>query len=132
MRLLFGESCSLRCDHILNSRFKEGNQIELPFADDRAVGINQRALGFVQSEKDAALAKERRLRRIDVFGRRRITGENSSGKSNDFANVIADGKHDTPTKAIVEFTLTAFLIAQLHQPAREQFLPAISFFAGPL
>src|SRR4030095_12129043 len=108
------------------------DQIELPFADDRAVGINQRALCFVQSEKDAAFAKERRLRRIDVFGRPRITGENASGKSNDFAYVIADGKHETPTKTIVEFTLTAFFIAQLHQPAREQFLPAIPFPAGPL
>ena len=40
MRLLFGESCSLRCDHILNFRFKQGDQIELPFTDDRALGFD--------------------------------------------------------------------------------------------
>src|SRR5689334_9558805 len=86
----------------------------------------------MQSEKNTALAKERRLRRIDVFGRRCIIGENASGECNEFADIIADGKHESPAKTIVEFPLTAFFIAEFHQPARKQFLPPISFLARPL
>src|SRR5437764_12941506 len=86
----------------------------------------------MQSEKNTAFAKERRLRRIDVFGRCCVIGENASGEGDDFADVIADGKHETAAKTIVEFTLAAFFIAEFHQPAREQLLPAISFLARPL
>src|SRR5256885_13586946 len=86
----------------------------------------------MQSEKNTAFAKERRLRRIDVFGRCCVIGENASGEGNDFADVIADWKHDAPAKTIVEFALTAFFIAEFDQRAREQFLPAIAFLARPL
>src|SRR5205823_10248926 len=86
----------------------------------------------MQSEKDTTLPKERRFRRIDIFGSRCISGENAPGKSDDFADVVADRKHQATAKAIVEFAITTFLITQFHQPAREQFPPAIAFVARPL
>src|SRR5207244_12944671 len=86
----------------------------------------------MQSEKDATFSKERRFRRINVFSCRRISSENAPGKRNDFADVVADREHQATAKAIVEFAITAFFITQFHQAAREQFPPAIAFFARPL
>src|SRR5947207_15336684 len=86
----------------------------------------------MQSEKDATFSKERRFRRINVLSRRRISGENAPGKSDDCANVVADRKHQATAKAIVEFAITAFRITQFHPPARQQLSPAIAFFARPL
>src|SRR5207249_7556247 len=86
----------------------------------------------MQSEKDTTLPKERRFRRIDIFSSRCISGENAPGKSDDFADVVADRKHQATAKAIVEFAITTFLITQFHQPAREQFPPALAFVARPL
>src|SRR5438874_13025722 len=86
----------------------------------------------MQSEKDATFSKERRFRRINVFSCRRISSENAPGKRNDFADIVADREHQATAKAIVEFAITAFFITRFHQAAREQFPPAIAFFARPL
>src|SRR5207302_11421147 len=86
----------------------------------------------MQSEKDATFSKERRFRRINVLSRRRISGENAPGKRDDFADVVAERKHQATAKAIVEFAITTFLITQFHQPAREQFSPAIPVVARTL
>ena len=53
----------------VNARFEQRDQIELAFADDRAVRLDQPALRFVQAEEHAAFAKERRLRRVQIFRR---------------------------------------------------------------
>ena len=50
VRLMFRKRGSLWRDHILNSRLKQRNQIELPFANNRAIGIDQRSFRFVQPE----------------------------------------------------------------------------------
>src|SRR5439155_1212003 len=86
----------------------------------------------MQSEKDATFSKERRFRRINVLSRRRLSGENAPRKSDDFADVVANRKHQPAAKTIVEFTITAFFVTQFHQPAREQFPSAIAFVARPL
>src|SRR6476646_10238168 len=86
----------------------------------------------MESEKDPTFPKERRLRRINVFSRRRLSVENAPRKSDDFADVVANRKHQPAAKAIVEFAITAFFVTQFHQPAREQFPPAIAFLARPL
>src|SRR5437762_11300870 len=72
----------------------------------------------MQSEKDATFSKERRFRRINVFSRRRISGENAPGKRNDFADVVADREHQATAKAIVEFAITAFFITQDRKSTR--------------
>src|SRR4029077_6599538 len=86
----------------------------------------------MESEKDSTFSKERRFGRINVFSRRRLSGENASRKSDDFADVVANRKHQPAAKTIVEFTITAFFVTQFHQPAREQFPSAIAFVARPL
>src|SRR5207237_879376 len=97
-----------------------------------AIRIDQRSFRFMQPEKDATFSKERRFRRIDILSRCRISDEHAPGKRDDFADVVADRKYQATAKAIVEFTITTFLITQFHQPAREQFPPAITFVARPL
>src|SRR5947207_2815304 len=86
----------------------------------------------MESEKDPTFSKEQRFRRINVFSRRRLSGENAPRKSDDFADVVANRKHQPAAKAIVEFAITTFFITQFHQPAREQFPSAIAFLARPL
>src|SRR5207248_10160949 len=93
MRLLFRERRSLWRDHILDSRLKERDQIELSFANDAAIDIDQRSLRLMHPEKDATFPQKRRFRRTDVFSRRRLRGEDASRKSADFADDIATRKH---------------------------------------
>ena len=61
-RLLFGERGALRRHHIRYAGFKKGNKIELSFADNGRVRIDQRALRLVQAVEDIALPEKRRLR----------------------------------------------------------------------
>src|SRR5205814_10448472 len=86
----------------------------------------------MQYEKDAPFPKESRFPHINVFSRRRLSREDASRNNYAFADVIENRKHQPAAKAIVEFTITAFFITQFHQPAREQFPPAIAFLARPL
>src|SRR6476660_9164638 len=132
MRLVFRERGSLRCHHILNSRLKERDQIELSFANDGAIGFDQCSFRFMESEKDPTFSKDRRFWGINVFSRRRLSGENAPRKSDDFADVVANRKHQPAAEAIVELAITAFFVTQFHQAAREQFPPAIAFLARPL
>src|SRR4029077_16776367 len=86
----------------------------------------------MESEKNPTFSKERSFRRINVFSRRRLSSENAPRKGDDFPDVVANRKHQPAAKAIVEFAITAFFVTQFHQPAREQFPPAIAFLARPL
>ena len=55
--LLFGECGSLRRNDIRDPRFEECDQVELPFADDRAIRLDQSAFRLVQTEQDATFSK---------------------------------------------------------------------------
>src|SRR5262245_2923348 len=52
--LILGKSRSLRRNNVCNPCFEDGNQIELPFTNNCAIGFNQPALGFVKAKEDAS------------------------------------------------------------------------------
>lgn len=94
------EGGALRGDDVGQSTFRNADEVELSLAHDGQAGVGQRAAGFVQPVKRAAFAEERGFRGIDIF--RRVFGgrENASAESNDFAVVVADGKHESLPEAV--------------------------------
>ena len=73
-----GEGGALGRDDVLDAGHVTGDEVELAFADDGGLGVEQCALGFVEAEEDLALGEDGRLGRVDVFGglspRRRARG----------------------------------------------------------
>jgi len=47
---------------------KQGDEVKLTFADDGEPGVQDGALGFVETEEDFALGEDRRFRRVDILG----------------------------------------------------------------
>src|SRR5262249_31592962 len=87
---------------------------------NRAIGFDQRALGFVQTKKDAALLEKSRLRRIQILRDLRIRFEKSPAKRDHFPNVAADRENDPAAKPVVHFVSRPFFVARLDQTALQQ------------
>ena len=62
-------------------------------------------------------AKERRLRRVQIFRGLRVARQDAPAESDYFADIVANREHDPPAKAIVNFALRPLFIAQLDQAA---------------
>ena len=56
-RLLRGERCALRRDHICHASLECGDQVELAFDHDRRTFVDQRSLRFVQAEEHRAFGE---------------------------------------------------------------------------
>ncbi len=80
-RMLVGERRALRRNDVLHASHEARDQIKLPFANDGEPGVENRALGFVEAEENLALGENRRLRRVDVFRRLFVAGQNPSAES---------------------------------------------------
>src|SRR5207249_10685226 len=91
----------LRCDYIRDSCFEQTDQLKLALTHDCVGRFDQRTLGLVETKKDLAFLKKRRLRRIQVFLRSVFIFQKATAERNHFADVVADRKHNSPTKAIV-------------------------------
>ena len=60
-RVVGGERGALRCHGVLDAGEVAGDGVELTFADDHRLGVEDRPLGLVQSVDHAALAEDRRF-----------------------------------------------------------------------
>src|SRR5262245_54431683 len=95
------EGGALRGDNVLHVSHVAGDQIELPFADDGVTGVENGALGFIEAEEDLALREDGRFGRVDVLGSFLIARQDASAEADDTALLVADGKHQTTTEAVV-------------------------------
>src|SRR6185436_17092190 len=73
-------------------------------------GVNQSALGLVQSKEYFALPKKRRLRRIQILRAFLIVLEQPAAEGDDFAHVVANWEHETAAKTIVSALLLRWLL----------------------
>ena len=112
-RVLVGERRALRRDNILHAGHETGDEIKLAFANDGKPGVQNRALGFVETEENLALGENRRLRRVDVFRRFFVAGQNASTEADHPALLVANWKHEPPAKTVV--VISRFLLSQ-NQP----------------
>src|SRR5438105_11131178 len=131
-RLILGEGRPLRCNHILNALFEERDQIELPFANDGAVCLDQSAFCFVQTEKHMSFSKERSFRRIDVFGRAGMAVQDATGERDYFTHIIEDGEHHAVAKPVVKIAGGLLFFAQFYQATCKNLLPSITLAVGPV
>jgi hypothetical protein len=96
-----GEGGALRRDHILDTRHEAGDEVQLAFANHRAAGVQDGALGFVQAEHDAALGEDGAFRRVDVFGGLFVAAQDPAAESDDAALFVANGKDQAAAKTVV-------------------------------
>ena len=106
----------MRGDDIFQTALEDADEVELSLADNGQARIGQRTACFVEAEEGAAFAEERGLGRVDVFGRILGGRENASAEGNDFAVVVADGKHE----ALAEPVGQRFVLAAVEEPAGPQ------------
>ena len=111
--MLAGECRALRGDGRREPAQMTADAINLPFHQQRLPRIQNGAFGFVQAEQNAAFAKDRCFRRVDVFADVFVVAlQYTPAEANSAAQFVADGEHHAPAKAVVEM---AGLIA--HQQA---------------
>ena len=67
-RLILREGGPLGSDHIGDAGFEDRDEIELPFADDRAVRFDQTPFRLMQAKEHPPFPKERRLGRVQILG----------------------------------------------------------------
>src|ERR1700730_16403200 len=82
--------------------------------------FDKAAFWFVQSKEHFAFPEKRRFGRIQIFRRFCIALQKPTAERDHFANIVANWKHDSASKTIVNVTLRAFLIAQFYQPALQK------------
>src|SRR5947199_8461844 len=99
--MVSSKGCALRRYDVLDTGHEAGDQIQLALTNNRILGFEQSALGFIEAEKYFALRENRRLGRIDIFGCLFVTGQNPSAETNHPALLVADREHQTATKAVV-------------------------------
>src|SRR5205085_4737532 len=119
-RLMFRECCPLRSDNILDSGLKKTDQIELAFADNGAIRLDKRALGFVQSKKHSSLLEQRSFGRVQIFRGLRFGFEQSPAEGDHFADVVADRENDTRTEAIENFAAGSLFVPRFHEPTLQK------------
>src|SRR6266513_5729043 len=129
--LVFGESRALRRDYVFNAGFKQRDQIELAFTDDRATCFNQSPFAFVQPKKHTPFLEKRRFRGVQIFRDLRIGLEQSAAERDYLPEIVADRKNDSAAKSIVDFISGPFFITRLHQSALQQLTARIAALERP-
>src|SRR5882724_4474286 len=107
--MLVGEGRALRRDYVLHTGHEARDQIQLAFANDGETGVKNRALGFVETEKNFALGENRRFGRVDILGGFFVAGQNASAETNHPALLIANRENQTSAKTVV--VISSFLFA---------------------
>src|ERR1043166_1215905 len=130
-RLILRERRALRCDDIGNTGLENRYEIELAFADDRAIGLNQASLGLRQAKEHTPFSKKRRLGRVQVFGALRLLFQDTATKRNHFAHIIVNWKHDPVAKPIVGVSFRPILISRLDQTALQNLRAPITAIERP-
>ncbi len=102
-RLVFGKCRSLRRDHIGDSSLEERDQIELAFANDRAIGLDQASFRFVEAEENLAFRKSGVSGEFRYFAASASLSQHAPAEGDDFADIVADRKHDPVAKPVVNF-----------------------------
>src|ERR1700730_8448249 len=115
--LMIGESCSLRGDDIFNSRFKQTDQVELTFTNNRATRLDQRPFRFVQPKQNPSLLKKRRFRRVHIFGSLRVRLKQSAAERDYFTDIVADGEHDSAAKSVIDIAARVLFVARFNESA---------------
>jgi len=105
----------------------------------RFASINGRFV-LCSPKRTFALSKQRRFWRIKIFGRALIAAEHAPAEGDYFADIVADGKHDSAAETIVSSTLNVgrwtldvslFLFLR-HEPALNQHLLHVTAFPRPI
>src|SRR5262249_50307301 len=82
-----------------------------------------------------AFSKKRRLRRIQIFSRSLRVFQKPAAEGDHFADVVANRKHDSPTKAIVSAGPLAgralYIIPGFCKAARNEFASLVTMSARP-
>ena len=98
--LILGQGRAERRDGFAEARFGQRDDVHVAFDDDDAVLVVGGGAGAWALKSIAPFVKERRLRRVQVFGRR-IGIERAAAEGDDAAFEVGIGKHDAVAEAVV-------------------------------
>ena len=107
-----------RGDGVGKTELGQRHHVHIPLGDQRIALVAQMRAGFKQSVQFAALAKDRGLGRIEVFGL--LIAQHAAAKADALALDIADREHHPVAKAVVAFFFGAFFGVADHQTAFNQ------------
>jgi hypothetical protein len=99
--LVDSEGSSLRRDGVLDAGQVAGDGIQLAFADDGGLGVENRPLGLVQPVDHAAFAEDGRLGRVDVFAALLLGAEHPAAEADDAALLVADRENKPAAEPVV-------------------------------
>ena len=91
----------MRRDNIGDARFENRDEIELSFAHDRTIRLDQAAFRLMQTKEDASFPEKRRLGRVQIFGALRLLFEHAAAEGDDFAHIIVNREHDAVAETVV-------------------------------
>ena len=130
-RLILREGCSLRRDHIGDAGFEDRDEIELSFADDRAIRFDQAAFRFMQTKEDPPFPEKRRFGRVQILGALRLLFEHPTAEGDYFADIVVNREHDAAAKSIVGFSIRPIFISRLDQSALQNLRAPITAIDRP-
>ena len=87
-------------DHVRKARRAHGDDVDIALDRDHRATVMGRLAGVVMIVERRPLVKERRLRRIQIFGRH-VLFERPPAKGDDLAGAVGDGKHHPVAEAVV-------------------------------
>ena len=85
----------------------------------------------MQPEEHVPLPKKRRLGRVYVLCPFSIGLHDTTAEGNDFAYIVANGKHDPSTETVVDIALRAIFVARLDQAALQNLPTLITSLERP-
>ncbi len=98
--LRFRETGPAACHHIRETRARHGDRVHVAFHENCEIVFPQRFLGAVQMIEHTALRVDGRFRRVHIL--RHIFTHCAPAKCDHLATLVRDGKHDAPSKTVVE------------------------------
>ena len=130
-RLIFRESRPLRRDDIGDAGLENRDEIELSFANDRAVRFDQASFCFVQAKEHAPFPEKRRLGRVQILGALRLLFQHATAEGDHFADVVVNREHDPAAEPIVGFSLRPIFISRLDQSALQNLRAPVTAIERP-
>ena len=96
------------------------DQIELAFANDRAIRVDQARAWSCAARKALSFRKSGVSGEFRYFAACGVGFEQAPAERDHFADVVADRKHDAAAKTIVNFAAGLFFVAQFDQAALQK------------
>src|SRR3989475_9340810 len=103
-QLLGGERRAERGHHLADAGLRERDQVEVALDHDGSVGLADRVARERETVERVALAEDRRLGGVEVFGRRltarRPPGQDAAAEGDHLAARVRDREHDPLPEAV--------------------------------